>query len=160
MRDGGAAGTVGWAPEEVALDEPTRRRRLRWVVVVDASLPAGMAVNAAACLAAALGEAVAGLLGPGSEDADGTWHPGLPWAGCTVLGATPQELLELRARATGAQGVLVSDMPGSAQTNRVYAAYLQELQQTGAADLALRAVSVLGPRNRVDELVKRLPLLA
>lgn len=160
MGDGAAAGRLGWAPDEVALDEPTRRSRLRWVVVVDTSLPAGMAVNAAVCLAAATGEAVTGLLGPGGVDADGTWHPGLPWAGCTVLGASPQELLELRARATQAQDVLVSDMPGSAQTNRVYADYLRELGETGGAELALRAVSVLGPRNRVDRLVTGLALLA
>ena len=151
---------IGWLPDEVRLDEPTRRSRLRWVVVVDATLPAGRAVNAAACLAASTGAAVAGLLGPGGQDADGGWHPGLPWAGCTVLAVSPQELLDLRTRAAGLKGVLVSDMPDGAQTHRVYADYLQELARSPTGELGLRAVSLLGPRNRIDRLTKRLSLLA
>lgn len=150
----------GWLPEEVVLDQPTRSSRLRWVLLVDADLPAGVAVNAAACTAAQVGSAVAGLLGPGGPDADGGVHPGLPWAGCTVLAASPQELLDLRTRAAGLEGVLVSDMPDGAQTHRVYADYLQELARSPTGELGLRAVSLLGPRNRIDRLTKRLSLLA
>lgn len=150
---------IGWQPDEVALDEPTRNSRLRWVIVVDAALPAGASVNAAACLAAAVGDRVAGLLGPGGPDADGAHHPGLPWAGCTVLAADAAGLADLRARAAGSDGVLVVDMPASAQTNRVYTDYLAELARTSAGGLDLRAVSVLGPKNRIDRLTKRLSLL-
>lgn len=151
---------IGWEPEEVRLDEPTRASRLRWVIVVDTALPAGVAVNAAACLAASAGAAVAGLLGPGGTDADGAQHPGLPWAGCAVLGATAAELTDLRTRALAAAAVFLVDMPGSAQTNRVYADYLSELAGTPADRLDLRAVSLLGPKNTIDRLTKRLGLLA
>jgi Protein of unknown function (DUF2000) len=153
-------GTVpGWLPEEVVLDQPTRSSRLRWVVVVDEALPAGVAVNAAVCLAAQAGSAVPGLLGPGGPDADGTVHPGLPWAGCTVLAATAGQLQELDRKAAAALGVWRVGMPASAQTNRVYAEYLQELATTTTDGLALRALSLLGPRNRIDKLVGKLPLL-
>jgi len=151
---------LGWHPDEIRLDEPTRASRLRWVIAVDTALPAGVAANAAACLAASAGASVAGLLGPGGTDGDGAWHPGLPWAGCTVLGATAAELAELRARAHASDDVAVVDMPGSAQTNRVYADYLRELAGTPAERLDLRAVGVLGPRRTIDRLTKRLGLLA
>jgi hypothetical protein len=124
-----------------------------------AALPAGVAANAAACLAASAGARVSGLLGPGGNDADGAWHPGLPWAGCAVLGATAAELADLRTNALAAEDVLVVDMPGSAQTNRVYADYLTELAVTAADGLDLRAVSVFGPKNKIDRLTKRLGLL-
>ena len=150
---------VGWDPDEVRLDEPTRASRLRWVIVVDTALPAGVAVNAAACLAASAGATVNGLLGPGGTDADGAWHPGLPWAGCAVLGATAGELVEFRVKALASDDVLVVDMPGSAQANRVYADYLTELAATAADMLDLRAVSVFGPKNKIDRLTKRLGLL-
>jgi hypothetical protein len=150
---------VGWQPAEVRLDEPTRASRLRWVIVVDSALAAGVAANAAACLAASAGATVSGLLGPGGEDADGAWHPGLPWAGCSVLAATAAELADLRTKALAAGDVLVVDMPGSAQTHRVYADFLAELAVTIADGLDLRAVSVLGPKNRIDRLTKRLGLL-
>lgn len=151
---------IGWLPEEVRIDEATSSSRLRWVLVLDSALPGGVAVNAAVCLAANVGRTVPGLLGPDGDDADGGTHPGLPWAGCTVLGATAEQLDDLRARATDAEGVSVVDLPESAQTNRVYAEYLAELGRTPAADLQLRAISLLGPRNRINKLTKKLDLLA
>ena len=56
-------------------------------------------------------------------------------------------------------GVLVVDMPASAQTNRVYDGYLAELAQTKPEDLAISAVSIIGPRNKVSKLVQNLSLL-
>lgn len=148
---------VGFAPEEVRIEEPTRSARLKWVVLVDEGLPAGLAVNAAVCVAGATTAGVTGLLGPEAVDAAGSAHPGLPWAGCSVLAATPEQLATVRAKAAAAEGVFVADMPEAAQSTRVYREYLDQVGETG--DLRYLAVSVVGPRNRVDKLVGRLPLL-
>ena len=150
---------VGWHDDEVLITEPTRNSRLRWVVVVDGQLPGGALVNAVACVAAHAGQAVAGLLGPDGIDADGGCHPGLPWAGCTVLAAPVEALLDLRRKALAAGDVAVFDVPRSAQTNRVYAEYLDELARTASDALELGAVSLFGPRNRISKLTRRLPLL-
>jgi hypothetical protein len=149
----------GFAPGEVVTDQPTRSARLKWIVIVDQTLPAGRMVNAAVCVAAATGAQVDGLIARGGPDGSGSWHPGLPWAGCTILGAAPEVLAETRAKAAAADGVLVVDMPASAQTNRVYDAYLDELATTPAEKLDLSAVSIIGPRNRIDKIAKRLTLL-
>lgn len=150
---------VGFDPDEVRLDEPTRSARLKWVVVVDDALPAGRAVNAAVCAAAATATGVAGLLGPDAVDADGSAHPGLPWAGCSVLAAPTERLGAIRAKAVASPGVHVADVPAAAQTNRVYQDYLDEVAAADAQALAHLAVSIVGPRNRVDKIVGRLPLL-
>ncbi|MFD1720423.1 DUF2000 domain-containing protein [Amnibacterium endophyticum] len=150
--------TVGFEPDEIALDAPTRAARLKWVVVLDAALPAGRAANAAICVAAATADRVAGLLGPDAEDPDGAAHPGLPWAGCSVLGGTAEQLAELRRRASGSDDVFVADMPTAAQATRVYADYLEQVRIDGADPLL--AVSLVGPKNRVDRLTKGLDLLA
>jgi hypothetical protein len=144
----------------VVTSAPTRSARLKWVVIVDESLPAGRMVNAVACICASTGQAVEGLIAHGGPDASGHEHPGLPWAGCTVLGATPQALAETRARAAAAHDVLVVDMPAAAQAHRVYDHYLAELAGTAPQDLSSCAISIIGPRNRVDKMVKKLPLLA
>ena len=153
------ANEIGFLPDEVVTAEPTRNARLKWVVVVDAAVPAGEAVNAVACVAAATGAAVDNLLAHGGPDADGVHHPGLPWAGCSVLTATAEELAAVRAKAVDSAGVLVVDMPRAAQTHRVYDGYLAELVTTPAAGLACRALSLVGPRNRVSAITKRLGLL-
>ena len=153
------AGPLGWAPEDVAIDEPTRTSRWRWVVVVDGDLSPGTAVNAVACVAAHVGSVVRGLLGPDGTDAGGGTHPGLPWAGCTVLAASAAELAQLRRKAVAAGDVDVCDTPASAQTNRVYAEYLAELAGTQDDGLQLRALSLFGPKNRIGKLTGKLALL-
>lgn len=148
---------VGFDPDEIAIDEPTRRARLKWVVAVDVRLPAGRAVNAAICIAAAVGAEVSGVLGPDAQDEKGVRHPGLPWAGCSVLGATAEELEVLWRRASESEGVHAVDMPAAAQLTRVYGEYLRAIA-SGERSTPL-AVSVFGPRNRVDRLTKGLALL-
>lgn len=151
---------VGFAPDEIRTAEPTRAARLKWVVVVDEALPPGRAANAAICVAAATASAVSGLLGPDAKDAGGSVHPGLPWAGCTVLGAPADRLATLRAKAIVSLGVFVADMPTAGQATRVYDEYLQQIGESTPEELVYHAVSLVGPRNRIDKLVHRLPLLA
>ena len=150
---------VGYAEDEIDTAAPTRSARLKWVVVVDETLPIGRAVNAAVCVAAATGAQVAGLLGPAAQDGSGSEHPGLPWAGCTVLATTGEKLANARAKAVATDGLLVVDMPLSAQSNRVYDEYLAELATTSPADLKVSAVSIVGEQADVDAIVKRLSLL-
>jgi hypothetical protein len=151
---------VGFTPEEIDTAAPTRSARLKWVVVVQEDLPAGRAANAAASVSAAIGARVRGLLGPDAVDGDGSAHPGLPWAGCSVLVAASEQLTAIRSKAAGSDGVLVVDMPEAAQLTRVYDEYLQAVAETPSEALAPLAVALVGPRNRVDRIVGRLPLLA
>lgn len=57
------------------------------------------------------------------------------------------------------EDVFISDMPLPAQQSRIYDEYLRDLANIPASELPLLALSVIGPRNRVDKLVKRLNLL-
>jgi hypothetical protein len=105
------------------LDQPTRASRLKWVIVVDESLSAGIAANAAVCLAAAVGQTVPGVCGPAGKDATGNAHPGLPWAGCAILAGPAERLARIRGQAPTRRDVCCVDMPTIAQTNRVYAGW-------------------------------------
>ena len=147
-------------PAEIVTNAPTRSARLKWVIVVDKAAPLGQQVNAVACISAATGSLVNGLTARGGRDADGAEHPGLPWAGCSVLGASAEQLINLRAKAASVDGLLVVDMPLSAQTNRIYDDYLAELAETPSAEVAATAISIIGERADVDALVKRYSLLS
>ena len=140
----------GFAPDEINTAASARSARLKWVVVVDAALPPGRAANAAVCVAAATGHRVTGLLGPDVDDADGSMHPGLPWAGCSVLTADTDRLGAIRAKAAAAEGVLVVDMPMDAQRTLVYDDYA-----AGIASLTRRIVCrlVLNSRAKADTVV-------
>lgn len=152
--------TIGFATDEIDLSVPTRRARLKWVVVVDSALPPGRAANAAICTAAATAQSVGGLLGTDAVDADGNNHPGLPWAGCSVLTADRETLRVIRAKAAARPDFFVADMPSAAQETRVYTEYLETIGGAAEADLAYYAVSLVGPRNPLDKIVGKLPLMA
>ncbi|MFE7114661.1 DUF2000 domain-containing protein [Streptomyces sp. NPDC057654] len=145
---------------DIRTDLSTRQAKLKWVIVIDAGLPVGRQANAAACIAAAIGRRHPALLGADAEDADGFGHPGLPWAGCSILAADATTLNTLRGKAAEKEDVLVVDMPDNAQSVRVYDQYLEQVAGTKAADLTYCAVSLLGPRNRIDKLVGKLSLLS
>jgi hypothetical protein len=153
------AAVVGLGPEEMDFSLPTRRIRLKWVVVVDAALPPGRAANAAICAAAPTVTAVPGLLGPAAADAAGGLHPGLPWLGCSVLVADAAALRTIRAKAASRTDTFVADVPAAAQSTRVYSDFMAAVGETGTDDLDYCAVSIVGPRNRVDKIVGRLPLM-
>ena len=55
--------------------------------------------------------------------------------------------------------LLAADMPAAAQATRVYDDYLRELAKTHPDELAVLAVSLIGPRNQVAKLVRHLELL-
>jgi len=150
---------IGFAADQIDQSAGTRDLPYKWVVVVDETLPAGRAVNAAVCVASATVQHTTGLLGESAVDADGSVHPGLPWVGCTVLGATPTRLTEIRAHAAAQPGVVVVDMPTQAQHTRVYDDYLLGVRHTRGADLSYYAVSLFGPRKVIDKAVKGLRLL-
>jgi hypothetical protein len=159
VRDSRTSSAPTLAPGDIRTDQPTRTATLKWVIVVDAQLGPGLIANATACLAAAVGNAIPGLLGPDGADATGNHHPGLPWAGCAILAADPATLADLRTRATGNPRLHLVDMPEAAQTSRVYDDYLATLAGTDPTDLRYRAISIVGPRNKIDKLVGKLPLL-
>jgi hypothetical protein len=139
-----AVSVPAYAPDEIVTGESTRASRLKWVIVVDSGLPAGRAANAVACVA-------------------GVTHPGLAWAGCTVLGASAERLANTRAKVVQSiaedSGVWLADMPLAGQTTRVYDEYVSELATTPGAGLECLALSIVGPRATVDSLVKKLRLL-
>lgn len=155
----GAGGPGGFPPGGGAHRDADPLGAPKWVLILDDALPPGRAVNAAACVASATARSVSGLLGPDAEDCDGSMHPGLPWPGCTVLAAPAARLSAIRVKARASLGVFVADMPAAAQHTRVYDEYLSQVAGASAENLAYYALSIVGPRNRVDKIVGKLPLM-
>ncbi|MFI7498959.1 DUF2000 domain-containing protein [Streptomyces sp. NPDC049687] len=144
---------------DVQPDQPTRSAAVKWVVVVDETLNPGLIANATACMAAAVGNAMPRLLGDGGDDASGGSHVGLPWLGCSVLAADATKIQQIRAKAAASGNIFIADMVDSAQKATVYTEYLEVLARTPAEELAYYAVSLVGPRKRIDKLVGKLSLL-
>lgn len=150
---------IGFAADEINTSEQTRTARLKWVIVVNDSLPAGRAVNAAVCVASATVAHVEGILGPAATDSAGVVHPGLPWAGCSILAANSETLLSIRDKGEAHEAIFVADMPQAAQHTRIYDDYVTAIHSSDSKSLDYLAVSLIGPKNRIDRIIGKLPLL-
>ncbi len=128
----------------------------RTVVVIDRSLPKGLAANAAAVLALTLGVHRPGLVGPDFDDAAGRRHLGLFPTGLPVLGADAGELPALR-EAARERGLLVVDLPAPGQRTTDY----DEFRAAVASDqdLAYLGILISGPPKPVRAVTGQLGLL-
>jgi hypothetical protein len=128
------------------------------VIVVDDSLPPGLAANAAAVLALTLGARVPGLVGAELVDADDQRHPGLIPIGLPVLRAPRDRLAGLRASA-GAAGVEVIGFPAVGQQTNDYDEVRRHVAETPAAALDFLGLALYGSKQAVRRLTGSLPLL-
>lgn len=138
------------------MTEPTRPDR--YVLVVDESLPPGLAANAAAVLALSLGAGAPHLPGRDVVDADGGVHPGLIPVGLPVLSAPRDRLGALRTAALDV-GLHVIDFPVAGQQTTDYDAFAASVAGTPAADLTYLGLALCGPAKPVRRLTGGLSLL-
>jgi uncharacterized protein DUF2000 len=120
------------------------------VVVVDESLPAGLAANATGVLALTLGATVAGLPGPPLIDADGGSHPGLIPQGLTVLRADSATLGALRSRVHRKRWGRRDRPSADGQRTNDYDEFRRRISGIRSADLEYVGVLVYSPRRAVS----------
>jgi hypothetical protein len=140
-------------------DFATNGRPDRVIVVVEESLPAGLAANAAAMLALTLGARVPGLTGAPLVDASGGSHPGLIPDGIPVLKASAAALRAIRERARDSDDVLAVTFPAAGQRTNDYEEVRRQVAATPPDDIEYAGVALHGPRKRISRLTGTLPLL-
>src|ERR671930_1552640 len=118
----------------VRMTEVEEARATRIAIVVDDSLPPGLAANAAAMVALTLGATMPELMGDDLVDADGELHPGLIPQGVPILRAPRAELGRLRARAIAA-GVEVIDFPTFGQQTTNYDEVIHQVADPPVTEL-------------------------
>jgi hypothetical protein len=130
----------------------------RCVIIVDESLPPGLAANAAGVLAMTLGSILPGLVGEEFADADGQRHPGLIRSVLPVLRAASARLSDVRAAALDS-ALDVIDFPAFGQQTNDYEEFCAHIARTPAAQLRYLGVALYGRRRDVARLTGSLPLL-
>lgn len=129
------------------------------VIVVEESLPEGLMVNAAACLAVTLGERVEGIGGEDATDCSGMVHPGLIPTGIAVLGADADTVKRIRLNAEEHEGIFAADFTEAAQSPRNYGEYLENISKIASEDLKYLGVGLYGDKKAIGKLTGGLSLL-
>lgn len=128
------------------------------VIVVDAELPVGLALNTAAILSLTIGRHVDGVLGNDVKDADGFLHRGITSLPVPILRGDTATLASLVVAAAAVPEVFEVDFTKTAQTSRTYDEYTARMAETATADLPYVGVGLAGPKRAVDKLVGNLSL--
>lgn len=131
----------------------------RCVIVINHSLSAGHAANAAAVLALTLGQRHPGLVGEPLVDADKCIHPGLIPIGISVLvadGATLSQLHHTLLNDDEMDGVI---FPLEGQQTTDYAAFQQAVTLVPTHELQLLGIALAGNKKVIRKLTGKLGLL-
>lgn len=141
--------------------------RTKSVIVIDASLALGVQVNAAAILAATLGQRVESLIGSDVADASGEMHLGLIHVPLPVLVASNEKIAEIRNKATALIGegdddtakIIVADFSKPAQVARTYEEYTESIGGLAPDEIEYLGVALYGDAKQVSKLTGSLSLL-
>lgn len=128
------------------------------VIIVDASLPAGIIANAAACLGFSLGNVLPDELGPPQIDASGTSHGGLLNIPIPILATDTTRLHSIVDAAYHSDIEHVFDMSEAAQSSKIQAEYAEKIRQIKGADMRYWAVACYGLKSQINKLCGSLPL--
>ncbi len=130
------------------------------VIVVDETLPAGVAANAAAIIGITLGCRHPGAVGPDLTDGGGEAHSGIIRIPVPVLKAGAETLRALRERlAEAGDDVDAVDFSDVAQHCRSYAEYTEKTAKAAPRDFSYLGLGLFGPAKRIKKLTGSLPLL-
>lgn len=131
------------------------------VLIIDGSLPVGLAANTAAVLAMSLGRLHPELIGADLPDQDGHIHPGITTIVLPVLKSPPDQLANMarRARELPSNELRVIDFTTLAQQARTYDDYRAALSRTSGANLPYVGLCLFGHAAHIKSLTGSLPLL-
>lgn len=131
------------------------------VMVIDGSLPAGLAANTAAIMGITVGKACPEVVGADVTGGDGRVHLGIIQFPVPVLRGAPEEIREIREKLYQPeyQDLTVVDFSDLAQGCRTYEEFAGKIGSVREGGLRYLGIAVCGAKKKVNRLTGCLPLL-
>lgn len=137
------------------------RSKEKCVVVIDDSLPMGMAANTAAILGLTIGMEEPSIIGPVVRDGGGREHLGITIAPIPVLKGSRAVMMELREKLYDPEyaDVKTVDFSETAAYSNSYQDYAERLAEQSGDAIRYIGIGIIGPKKKVNRLTGGLPLL-
>lgn len=131
------------------------------VMVIDESLPHGVAANAAGILGITLGKHFPAAVGPDVVDQNGNAHLGITALPVPILKADQQTIRAIRTQLYQPEfsDLLAVDFSDVAQGCRTYDEFIEKARSTAEEQLCYLAIGLCGAKKAVNKLTGSLPLL-
>lgn len=131
---------------------------VKCVMVIDESLPLGIAMNTAGVLGISLGKKIPDCVGADVLDKDGIAHAGTIQIPVPILKMTTQNLKELVEAVKDDEELTMLDFSDVAQGCKVYEEYIERSAQHKTQEFTYFGIALYGPKKRVNKLTGSLPL--
>ena len=131
------------------------------VLVIEETMPRGLAANTAAILGITLGRQGPDLVGENVADRAGNIHPGIIRTPVPVLSGGPETFQALRRQLAEPEfaDVAAVDFTDLAQSCRTYGEFQEKMARTAGEDLRYLGLAICGDKRKVSRLTGSLPLL-
>ncbi len=129
------------------------------VIVVDETLPIGLAANTAAILGITLGAKIPEVVGVNVLDGFGRGHLGIIEFPVPILKAPAAVMNKLRLTLydSGYSDLTAADFSDIAQSCKTYDEYIDKI--SAAEDIRYFGIAVCGDKKKINKLTGNLPLL-
>ena len=129
------------------------------VMVIDETLPAGIAANTACIMGITLGRHIPEAVGPDVLDKDGRTHLGIVAVPVPILKASADKINDIREQlyAPEFSDLTVVDFSDVAQSCNVYDEFIEKAAD--ADEYTYYGIGICGRKKAVNKLTGSLPLL-
>lgn len=136
-------------------------QNIKYVMVIDESLPLGLLANTAAVLSLTLGKLSPDIVGPDVLDQTSCSHLGITALPIPILKGNPDVIKSLREKlfANEFADLTVVDFSDVAQSCKSYEQYINQMAETALADLSYLGIAIYGAKKQVNKLTGSMPLL-
>lgn len=131
---------------------------VKCVMVIDESLPLGIAMNTAGVLGISLGKKIPECVGVDVMDQDGIAHAGTIQIPVPILKMSGEELKELVHQVKNDEELTMLDFTDIAQGCKVYDEYMERSAQHKTEEFTYYGIALFGNKKKVNKLTGSLPL--
>ena len=133
---------------------------MKCVIVIERTLPKGLATNTAAVLSISLGAQLKYVVGSDVTDASGGQYPGLVHIPIPILSSAESEIKHIRGVAVDKEGtgllhVAVTDV---AQRSKNYADYVADMSKSDPNSIRYLGIALYGSKKLITSITGDLPL--
>lgn len=131
------------------------------VLIIDNTQPTGIVANIAGVLSMTLGNRVENIVSHDVYDGLGGRHLGITQLPVPILGASRDEIKEIRDRLLkmNDNGLVLVDFSTIAQHSRTYEEYEQEMMRAGEEDLQYIGIGVCAEKKIINKSTGNLRLI-
>lgn len=127
---------------------------VKCVMVIDESLPLGIAMNTAGVLGISLGKKIPECVGVDVMDQDGIAHAGTIQIPVPILKMSGEELKELVHQVKNDEELTMLDFTDIAQGCKVYDEYIERSAQHKTEEFTYYGIALFGNKKKVNKLTE------